>query len=216
MLCSLKIFAAGCAALIERDWRDRFTSDSVAVMISNLRMLAPATMCRSMAAPNTAGVRRTSLAQLGFADLDLAVFFELDDIDRAGVLRRARVVGFNVAVADRDGLIPMAEGDVVGVDGEQLFTMDQPGADHAIGITLFINIVAMGGGKLPAGALWLGIGEWRHVGVIDMGMAPNLQLKFGEEYGLAAVQAENIDIGYIGQAAAPIDRVRCQRIMIAR
>ena len=47
-------------------------------------------------------------------------------------------------------LIPMAESDVVGTGGVQLFAVNQPGADHSVGIARLVDIVAMGRGELPA------------------------------------------------------------------
>ena len=97
--------------------------------------------------------------------------------------------------ADRGRLVPVAEGDVVGAGGEQLFAVNQPGADQPIGIAHFIDVVAVRGGELPARRARPRIGQRRHVGIVEMGVAPDLQLEFGKQHGLVDIQAENADVG---------------------
>jgi len=52
---------------------------------------------------------------------------EADDIDRAGIFGRARVIGGNRAVADLRSAIPVAERDVIRAGGRDLGIADEPG-----------------------------------------------------------------------------------------
>jgi hypothetical protein len=47
-----------------------------------------------------------------------------------------------------------------------------------------------------------------------MGVAPNLQVEFGKQHRFVDVETEDADVGNIAEAAAPIYRVGCKRIVI--
>ena len=89
----------------------------------------------------------------------------------------------------------MPEGDVVGAGGGELFGMNQPGADQPIWISLLIDIVTVGCGELPARCARARVGQRRHVGVIDMGVTPDFQLKLVKYGRILDVQPQDTDIG---------------------
>ena len=73
----------------------------------------------------------------------------------------------------------------------------------------------MGCGQLPTSSAWSWIGERRHVGVVEVGVAPDLQLELGKSHCRPGVQAKDVDVGNIAQSAATVDRVGSERVVIA-
>ena len=92
-------------------------------------------------------------------------------------------MGGNLAVAHGGRLVPVAERDVIGASSGKFFRMNEPRTDQAVRIAFLIDEVAVGGGKLPAGRPRPWIGKRRHVGVVEVGMAPDLQIEFVEQCG---------------------------------
>src|SRR3989304_8951503 len=93
--------------------------------------------------------------------------------------------------------------------------MDEPGTDHAVRISRFIDVMAVRRSELPASGARPGVGERRHVRVIDMSPSPDLQLIFRKDHGLIDVEAPYAYVGYLGAPAAPVDGGGGQRIVVA-
>src|SRR3989304_6519357 len=93
--------------------------------------------------------------------------------------------------------------------------MDEPGTDHAVRISRFIDVMAVRRSELPASGARPGVGERRHVRVIDMSPSPDLQLIFRKDHGLIDVETQYAYVRYLGEPAAPGDGVGGQRIVVA-
>jgi hypothetical protein len=149
------------------------------------------------------------------ADYDCAVAFQLNDVNRAGVFRRAGIIGDDLSVANASGLVPVTKRDVVSAGCNDLIMVNEPGAHQPVRIPL-IYIVTVRHCELPACRTRPRVGERRHVHVIGMRAPPDLELELGKSHAMIDVEPEDADVWDRRQTGPPVYGVRSQWIMIAR
>src|SRR5262245_60207327 len=93
--------------------------------------------------------------------------------------------------------------------------MNEPRTDQPVRVSCFVDIMSMSRGELPSGGSRSRIRKRRHVAIVGMRPSPDLQLKFGENYGLIDIESQDPDIGNLSESASTIDRIRRERVMIA-
>src|ERR1043165_8525993 len=101
----------------------------------------------------------------------------------------------------------MAERQVIGFDRRKLFRMNQPGANQPVWVASSIDVMPMSRCKLPTGGSRFGIGEGRHVGVIKMRAAPDLELELLEDHSVADVQTKNAHVGNAAESGTAINGI---------
>src|SRR5262245_31898044 len=93
--------------------------------------------------------------------------------------------------------------------------MNEPRTDQPVWISCFVDIMSVGRGDLPSCGLRSRISNLRQFTIVGMGPPPDLQFKFGEDHGLIDIESQDPDIGNLSESASAIDRIRCERVMIA-
>src|SRR5581483_5214606 len=125
------------------------------------------------------------------ADLDAALA-EAHEVHRAGDAGRAGVVGGDEAAAGGLRDVPVAEGDVVGIEGVDLVVADEPAAVVVLGAA---HPVTVGDDDVPASQARRDAGERRHVGVGGVRGAPDGDVEVVEDDGVAAPDADHVQVG---------------------
>ena len=137
------------------------------------------------------------------------------DIDRAGIFRRAGIIGRHHTVADAHGAIPMAERHVIGASGGDVVVADQPGrprADAAIGFWL---VMAVRHGDQPAGLARAHRLERNHVVIVAVRPAPDFEREIRKSYRVVVGDADDVQVFHRLERAVAIDRAGDGRIVIA-
>src|SRR5437870_12180874 len=74
---------------------------------------------------------RSPGTQGSLSHFDLAVPPEPDEIDRTGIVGRARIIGIDPLVAHARGAIPVSERDILSAGSGKILTTDSPTTEHA-------------------------------------------------------------------------------------
>ena len=82
-------------------------------------------------------------------------------------------MGNNTSVTYGGGLIPVAQRNVIGASGDEVLTVNEPGTDQSVGVPRFVDVMSVGRSEMPARGPRFGIGEGRHVHVVDVRPSPN-------------------------------------------
>src|SRR3989304_960956 len=150
---------------------ERTNSPVSATLYSSHKLYLPTDLCflRFHSRP------RYRETQRRLRHLARAILPEPNDVDRAGIIRAARIVGVDPLVAHPRRAIPVSQGDIVGAGRAKLFPADQPGAKKAVRLVRFFDVVAVCGSELPARRTRTRPSQRRHVRVVQMRPAPDLK-----------------------------------------
>ena len=144
-----------------------------------------------------------------------AGFAQTHDIDRAGIFRRAGIIGRHHTIADAHGAIPMAKRHVIGGGRGDFVVADQPGrprADAAIGFWL---VMAVRHGDQPAAAARAHHLKRNHVVVVAVRPAPDFERQIRKSHGGVVSDTDDVQVFHRVERTVAIDRGGNGRIVIA-
>ena len=121
-------------------------------------------------------------------------------------------MGFDGAGTDALRDLPVAERDVVGRRGIDVAFVHEPAP---VQVVVTAHEVAMGHDNLVAGDARRRHEERRHIDIVHVGRAAYLEVEAGDDGAVLARDAQHVDVGRIGEAAAAVGRVRRRRVVVA-